>query len=123
MENVRVPAALWLRLAQGATLIAIWSRISALLAEIAVNNLAQSVIVQGRSRAQSFLASNGAAPLAFVARTETERSDLMPVRLHGMAATQRALREICHGTGTALRSLPCVVGEATARLAVKNDSK
>lgn len=115
MENVPVPVALWLRLAQSAILFAIWFKISTLFAEIAVNNLTQSVIVQGRSRAQSFLASNVAAALVFVARAETERSDLMPVRLHGTTATRRALRKIGHGTWAALRSLPCVVGEANRK--------
>jgi hypothetical protein len=123
MENVLVPAARWLGLAEIATPSAIWSRLSTVLAVIVVDTVAQLVIVQSRSRAKSFLTSNKVVPLVFIGRADPGRSGLMRVRRRGTTATQRTLCGICHGTYTALGSLSCVVGEATPRLAMKNDSE
>jgi hypothetical protein len=104
MENVRVPAAPGLELAQIATLSGIWSEMSTVLAEIVASTLAQPVLVQGRSRAKSFLAGSGAARLVFVASAEADRPDLIPVRLHGTTTTQTALRGICYRRLAALCS-------------------
>jgi glutathione-regulated potassium-efflux system ancillary protein KefC len=80
MENMWVLAAVWVRLALVATLVAIWFRISTALSEIVAGTVARLVIgalfvhteLGGKTSWISFLAGTGAIVLTFLAGAELD---------------------------------------------------